>query len=498
MQRLYRVRPGDTVNRIAARWGISAASLIAANRLSPPYTIFIGQQLLIPLDGNGTIAYTSKRNDAYDIWLFHLSSREQERLTTGLGDSFSHPTWSLDGNKIAFVGKGRIIYVIYLDTRSIAAIDRLEAEGNDFLDWSPDSRRLAYAKRGTIILYDVIAHEANQIRQPGATDVNWFPSGSELLFQALDPNGSSQLFRVRTNGRGKQQLTQNSEGLLQNVRLSPDGAFALYTTPGASISIIHTVDIATRQVYEVKGGPLAKNYYPTWSTDSKRIAFSATVFSDNQYFSQIRTAGRRGEGERVWATSNCFSTPVTWSPDGREIAYLSGCTAVEFASEIWSFPLDHPVPRRLLTGDVQSLAWSPTVSNTASKKTYSNEMYKVRFDYPADWNEVRKEKYQGPNGFFQVSAVAGTSIEEVCHNEAFHGLLPYGTTPQIKQTQIQGEPACFVIPSQDQPEIMEHQAALIIRYPRPVEIGGQSYPFFILWADREHIDEFAETLHFLT
>ncbi|MFS0574674.1 LysM peptidoglycan-binding domain-containing protein [Sporosarcina sp. 179-K 3D1 HS] len=496
MQVLYRVRPGDTVNRIAARWGISAAALIAANQLSPPYTIFIGQQLVIPLGQKGVIAYTLRRDDTYDIGIFHPQSGEQERLTNGIGDSFSHPFWSPDGNKIAFVGKGRIVYVIYLDTRLIAAIDRLE-EGNTFLSWSPDNRRLAYAARGSIMLYDVTTHEANQIRQPGVTDINWFPSGVELLFQAADTKGKSQLYRIRTNGRGKQLLTQNTEGLLQNVRLSPDGSFALYTTPGVSVSIIHTVDLATGQVHRVKGGPLGKNYFPVWSPDSSKIAFSSTGFSDSAYFSQIRTVGRRGEGERVWTTSNCFSTPVSWSPDGTEIAYLSGCQLNQFATEIWSVSLNQPVPKRLLKRDVQSLQWSPTVRNAASKKTYSNELYKVQFQYPADWNEVREEKYQGPNGFFQISAVSGTSIDEVCHNEAFHGLLPYGTSPQIMKTKIQGESACFVIPSEDQPIIMEHQAALIVRYPRPVEIGGQLYQFFVLWADRDHIHEFAETLTFL-
>lgn len=498
----YVVQPGDTLSNIARRFNVTLngkpdpESIRRMNRL--PSTIIIpGQRLTIPFaksDQPGAIAYTANINKSYDIWIFHPKSGVKERLTNGLGETFSQPFWSPDRKKIAFIGKDHVLYIVYTDTNLIAAVDRLEARS--YLDWSPNSRRIAYVTRESIVLYDVVSHDFDRIRMAGVADVNWFPSGTELLFEAKDAGGISQLFLIGTNGRGQQQVTKNTEGPVQHVRLSPDGNFALYTTPGASISIIYTVEISTGQVHEVKGGPLGKNYYPEWSPDSSQIAYCATISDDRGYFSQIRTVGRRGEGERIWAISNCYSTPVTWSPDGTELAYLSGCKEQEFASEMWGISLQHPVPFRLIEGvPIMSIQWSP--SPESMTKTYSNNQYKIQFQYPSDWKKVRDVKYQGPNGFFQISAITGGSLEEVCHNEAFHGLLPYGTTPQIIRTQIQNEPACFVLPSQNQPVIMEHQSALIVRYPRPVEIGGETYPYFILWADREHIQDFAKTLIFL-
>src|SRR6185437_13712985 len=108
--------------------------------------------------------------------------------------------------------------------------------------------------RGMIMLYNATLHEASRIDQPGASNVSWFPNGSELLFQALDTSGISQLYRIRTNGTDKRQITNNTNGPLHDARLSPDGKFALYTSPGASISIIHTVDLSTGDVIEIKGG----------------------------------------------------------------------------------------------------------------------------------------------------------------------------------------------------------------------------------------------------
>ncbi len=445
----YRVQPGDSINRISQIYGVPSTVIIEANQLQPPYviqagqllnippgvpyyvvqsgdtlfqiagrynvttggqsnyelirqvnrlpssTIFPGMKLVIPYappGDRGLIAYTSDRGGHDDIWLYHPQNGMNVQLTNELGDSFSKPIWSPDSRKIAFVGKKRILYVIFITTGSIARIDQLEEGVELGLGWSPDSQQLAYTKQEHMVLYNVLSHEAQSIRQPGASDVGWFPNGTELLFQAPDASSISQLFRIRTDGTGKQPITKNTDGPLHNARLSPDGTFALYTTPGASISIIHTVELSTGNVFEVKGGPLAKNYFPEWSPNSSQIAYSATAFDDRGSFSQIRTVGRQGENDRIGAISNCFATPVTWSPNGRKIAYLSGCKEQEFASEMWVLDLHHPVPIRLIEGvKIMSLQWSPLPILDLSRKTYTNPVYKVRFQYPSHWQKVNIE-----------------------------------------------------------------------------------------------------------
>jgi LysM repeat protein len=42
------VEPGQSVSRIAAKYGVAKRAIIAANNLTPPYKIKIGQSLLIP------------------------------------------------------------------------------------------------------------------------------------------------------------------------------------------------------------------------------------------------------------------------------------------------------------------------------------------------------------------------------------------------------------------------------------------------------------------
>ncbi|HEX6923603.1 MAG TPA: hypothetical protein VF149_07250 [Bacillales bacterium] len=446
----------------------------------------------------GWLAYTSNRGGLYDIWLFNPQNGEDRQLTNGLGESFSVPVWSPDSRKIAFVGQNNILYVVRLSDDSVARIDQFGEGLGVHLSWSPDSEKITYTKNGEIVLYNILNHHVKRLNQPGATDVQWFPGGTGLLFQAPDSTGTSQLFRIQPNGTNKKQITHNTEGPLHDVLLSPDGAFALYTTPGASISLIRTVDISTGDVYEVSGGPLAKNYFPVWSPDSSKIAYSATAYGDRGYYSLIRTSGKKGENDRTLTLSDCYATPVTWSPNGRKIGYLSGCYGQGVASELWLIDVNSPFPIRVLAGvQIASLQWSPKPI-AVDRKTYTNKIYKVQFQYPAQWQKVNDERYEGPNGFFQISAVSGNSIDEVCRNEAFHQLMPYGTNPKIITTVIQNQRACFIFPSVDQPPEMNGQAALIVQYPKPIQIQGTSYNFFILWADQWHIKELSSTLTFLT
>ncbi|MEK5039374.1 LysM peptidoglycan-binding domain-containing protein [Sporosarcina sp. FSL K6-3457] len=503
----YIVQSGDTLNDIARRYNVTRAGrsdpeLIRKVNELPSSTIQVGMKLSIPYafaGDYGFIAYTSNRGGQFDIWILNLRTGEQKQLTNGIGDALSQPIWSPDSTRIAFVGENRVLYVIYTTTGLIAGVDQLD-EGGDFsLDWSPDSSSVAYTARGNIMLYNATLHAAKTIVQPRATDVNWFPTGTELLFQAPDDAGTSQLFRIAIDGTNRRKITRNTEGPLHDVRLSPDGTFALYTTPGASISMINTVELATGRVFAIKGGPLAKNYDPTWSPDSLRIAYSATAFDDRGYFSQLRTVERQGENDQIWAISTCFSTPVTWSSDGAIISYLSGCQEQQAADEMWVIDLRHPAPVQLLEGEtIIALQWSPKPIMDLVQQEFTSEVFGVNFQYPATWQRVNDVRYEGDDGYFQISALFGSeNMDEVCHAEAFQQSMPYGSAPRMIHSQNSYEQTCMILPSADQPANRQGLAVYIAAYPSPMTIDGVNYNYFILWADKEHIEDIAATVLFL-
>lgn len=502
----YVVQPGDTLFQIGKRFNVATGSQIRpelikqANQL-PSNALLPGMRLAIPYAPSGDqgfIAYISNAGGAYDLWLYNPRTGKTVQITTGLGESFSTPFWSPDSQKIAFAGKDNILYVIQLTERTISRIDQFSEGLGSYLNWSPNSQILTYTKQNEIILYNLLTHQTQKLKQPGATDVQWFANGKELLFQAPDASGTSQLYRIQRDGTRKRQITQNTGGPLHHVRLSPDESYVLYTSPGASISLIYTLEMSTGKVVEVLGGPLAKNYFPAWSPDSSTIAYSATAFEGAGYFSLIRTTSSQGENDRTKAISNCFATPLTWSPDGRKIAYLSGCADQSTANEMWLVDDLHSIPVQLIKGAlISSLQWSPSLSLTFGK-TYTSNIYNVQFQYPSHWKRVSGERYEGPDGFFQLSAISSDkTIDEVCHDEAFHQLRPYGSDPLINKANIQQQEACFIFPSVDQPSEMNGQAALIIRYPKPLQGEEITYKYFILWAERHQLHQLSSCLIFL-
>ncbi len=133
--------------------------------------------------------------------------------------------------------------------------------------------------------------------------------------------------------------------------------------------------------------------------------------------------------------------------------------------------------------------------------SYNNKDYHISLEYPSDWEAVHgySERYGGNDAFFQIDAINGKSlsIDKVTELDAFHKLKPYGSNPQIKELKVQGQVARLITPSSDQPKEMQNQAGLIIKYPKPIKIGNGTYYYFILWADKAHIEQISQTINFV-
>ena len=153
---------------------------------------------------------------------------------------------------------------------------------------------------------------------------------------------------------------------------------------------------------------------------------------------------------------------------------------------------------------------SPSVSQKqvpskrrASTQRYSNSTYGVTFSYPSNWQPTpgyeNRERFSGADGFFLIAALSSpppSTLQDVCNTTAQHRLNPYGTRPQVQQLQIQGRPACLILPSADQDKALERMTTLIVRYPKPIRLKGADYNHFILHADKEHIRQITNRLRF--
>ena len=144
-----------------------------------------------------------------------------------------------------------------------------------------------------------------------------------------------------------------------------------------------------------------------------------------------------------------------------------------------------------------------TAQSRSNWQSYTSSTYRISLRYPKNWQKASSDGYsgtngfEGANGFFKLSAMESDSLQTACQSEAKHRLQPFGSNPKVQSVQIQRQSACLILPSKDQLPDAKGMAALIIRYPQPVRINNHSYRFFVLWADKVHIQDVGATLRFM-
>ena len=204
-------------------------------------------------------------------------------------------------------------------------------------------------------------------------------------------------------------------------------------------------------------------------------------------------------------TKNLRKAGVAWLAVALLSSTLTACGTLEVSVERTATP-DHAVTATVAT-QVAAQVTPPslpqgTITHRPGWETYTSQVFYVALQYPPGWGwqpiQGYDEKYGGPDGFFQVSAAFGPdlTVDEACELVANHKLKPYGSQPQVKRLQVQRQEACLIWPSDDQARDMKGQAALIVRYPQPIQIAGDVYGYLVLWADKDHLREIAETLKF--
>jgi Cdc6-like AAA superfamily ATPase len=176
-----------------------------------------------------------------DIYVADLSGGSARRVTNLNGMGYSHPAWSPDGTKIAFVGGdgyGRTDLFV-MDADGSHVIDLTNSPGliEDYPEWSPDGSRIAYQASSEGIFWEIFV---------------------------MDAGGSSQ-----------KQLTSSDQGKSLQPAWSPDGAQIAFSSNRAKFWNIYVMDADGSNQQAVTNGQ-ANDYGPAWSPDGALIVFNST------------------------------------------------------------------------------------------------------------------------------------------------------------------------------------------------------------------------------
>ena len=175
----------------------------------------------------------------------------------------------------------------------------------------------------------------------GPSGATWSPDGRELIYSM-----QGSLWRQRVGSREARQLTSGA-GYDYQPDWSPDGRYVAYASYRRDAVELRLLDLASGDSRTLlRDG--AVNVEPRWSPDGRRLAFVSSAYQGRWhiFIASLSAAGEPGVIERVTEdrTSNLpryyygahdqYLSP-TWSPDGKELIFLSNRGRIWGSGGFW-------------------------------------------------------------------------------------------------------------------------------------------------------------------
>lgn len=260
-------------------------------------------------------------------------SGEDRRALTLTGDNarFQFPTWSPDGHRLALIGNrmlGGAIYVLDDAARSDGLRDHQvyysAEEAPVYLFWSPDSRNLGFLAnrdRNSLSLNVVAGDGAAESRELaiGAPFYwDWSDDGRQLLIHAGSRGAKHVLALIDVDGR-MQADNLAVPGNFQAPGIGPGGRYwAFAEEAGNGLTSLVVVDTQTgeRSSHQQVGSTALG-----WSPVKGQIAFTKGLEDGHPLWGTLHVLDVATGEEKVLSTGTVLA--FFWSPDGRQIAFIT-------------------------------------------------------------------------------------------------------------------------------------------------------------------------------
>src|SRR5262249_17266123 len=285
------------------------------------------------------------------LWIAKLSDSSIEKIPHEKAND-RMPMWV--GDRVFFLSDRGGNYTLYsYDTKTKKVEQLIKNDGRDIKSASANAATgtIVYEQFGVISLYDIKSRKSQKVNIRIAADLT--------------------TVRPRFEKVGER---------IFNWGISPTGARAVFEARGEIIT-----------VPEEKGDPRnltnttgVMERDPAWSSDGKSIAY----FSDEsgEYALHIRDQKGVGEVKKIKLEPSFYYSP-TWSPDSRKIAF------VDKRNKLWYVDVEKGTPAKIdrnpdgIRADVLNVAWSPDSKWLTYGKHLENHLRGI-FVYSFDTGKI--------------------------------------------------------------------------------------------------------------
>jgi tricorn protease len=263
------------------------------------------------------------------IWIADMNTLEIEKIPRDNSND-TDPMWI--GRAVYFISdRNGTMNLFSYDTETKNVRQHTFHTDYDIRSASAGSGNIVYEQAGYIHVYNPATEQSERISIEVAGDINWArpryakvdnmirnadisPSGVRAIFEAR-----GDIFTVPAEKGDVRNITAQPGVHNRNPVWSPDGKIiAWFSDEGGEYHIVLGEQTGLEPVRRIKFDNPSFYYYPTWSPDSKKLAFTDKHL--NLWYLDIESGKPVKVDTETYDHPNRSMFPV-WSPDSKWIAY---------------------------------------------------------------------------------------------------------------------------------------------------------------------------------